>query len=734
MNPRKMNSANGYIYVRNHPSYDVYDARKMGKTNNIPERDTQYATGEIKRGYFEAVFEVPIKKMGNIERLLQYELRELNIKYDAGTEFYDKKILILIEPYLIKLGVKYKTLSKQEISDLVRCNRVRNTIKKIKNKMKLIHILKCNGTNKQPVSYTPRHYQTSIIENSVAHFQRYDKGMLVLTCGVGKTLISLWIAQKLNSNTVIIGVPNALLLKQWEEVIRVLYPNIPYLTVSGGVHTENIKQFLKNNEKECVIITTYSSSHKVRTVTKDTGFKFTMKILDEVHHLTSNDTTSADSKKYKKYIRMLDIPTKKQLSLTATLKELESACDDVTVISNDNVEYFGKIIDRKCLLWAINEGIICDYVVQTIITNEEQLEQQLLRFRVIEENDKRLFLSAFASLKSVFDGHSHHLLIYSNNKDNSLKIIQYIKMLIYDSYLDVPDLYYSSYHSEMTPKTQKEIINDFKKAKFGIISCVYCLGEGWDFPLLDGVVFAENMSSNIRIVQSALRASRKNKEDPDKKTKIILPILNRDEWLENNENPDLKKVREVIYQLGLEDETITQKIKVFRIEVEKSKPREKEEREMVDEFGEYDDELTQNLRLKTVKRTTLDTTYEKARKIISEQKIKSKESYYKSCEKNNRLPKEPETAFKGKFTNWIEYLGIERVYYDLETCKKKVDECLALYPEIKNHLDLSEVCNELVEKDAMFPPSDLWIEYYNVKDLRDIITITNKKKRKGVIL
>jgi ERCC4-related helicase len=37
------------------------------------------------------------------------------------------------------------------------------------------------------------------------------------------------------------------------------------------------------------------------------------------------------------------------------------------------------------------------------------------------------------------------------------------------------------------------------------------LGEGYDNPLINGVVFAENMSSNIRIVQSALRASRKNK-------------------------------------------------------------------------------------------------------------------------------------------------------------------------------------------------------------------------------
>jgi len=734
MNFIKMNQTNGYIYVRNHPSYDVDDACKMGKANNIPERDTQYATGEIKRGYFEAVFEVPIEKMGFVERLLQYEFRELNVKYDAGTEFYNKKIITLIEPYLITLGIKYRKLTKQEISDLVRCNRVRKTIKKI-NIQSLIHILKSKRKNNQIVSYIPRNDQSIIIGKSVIHFQQYDKGMLVLMCGVGKTLISLWITQELNSNTILIGVPNKLLLKQWEEVICVLFQSVPYLIVSGGVDTENIMRFLENNQKKCIVITTYSSAHKVYTATQDTRFVFGMKILDEVHHLTTINMRLAHTTK--KYIQMLNIPSVKQLSLTATLKQLESMCDDGIVVSNDNVEYFGEIIDRKCLLWAINENIICDYVIQTIITNEEQLEQQLSRFHIIEENDKRLFLSAFASLKSIFDGHSHHLLIYSNNKDNSLKLIQYIKMLLDDNYFDIPDLYYSNYHSEMKPKDQKEIINNFEKAKFGIITCVYCLGEGWDFPLLDGVVFAENMTSNIRIVQSALRASRKNKNDINKKTKIILPILNRDDWLENNENPDLKKVREVIYQMGLEDETIAQKIKVFRIEIEKQKPkpREKEEREMIDEFGEYDDELTNRLRLKTIKRTALATTYEKARKIIADKNIKSKEIYYDLCERDNRLVKEPEMVFKGQFTNWIEYLSIERVYYDSETCKNKVGEYLLLYPEIKKYyLDLSIVSNELCKIDILFPPNGLWVEYYNVKDLRDLITITNKKKKMGVIL
>jgi len=725
-----------YLYVRCNEYWDTYGAIKLGISECIPDRGSTYITSELKPGIWDAVYEIPKEDMETIEYLLQIEFEEFHIYIDGGgREFYNKKIIELIEPCLKnEICVEYRKLSKQEMSQLVRNKR--NTVNQTHlNKQALIQQIKFKKTNKQIVSYIPRDYQETIINKSYEYFQINEKGLLIIPCGVGKTLISLWITQELNSNTILIGVPNKLLLKQWEEVICVLFQSVPYLIVSGGMGTKEIQNFLENNQK-CIVITTYASSHKVKIATCEINFTFDMKLNDECHHLTSNNF---DEEERKTYVNMLKIDAKKQLSLTATLKILENkenSRDEDVVVSNDNVEYFGEIIDRKCLLWAINENIICDYVIQTIITNEEQLEQQLSRFHIIEENDKRLFLSAFASLKSIFDGHTHHLLIYSNNKYNSVKIIQYIKMLLDHNYFDIPELYCSEYHSEMNPTDQKEKLDNFEKAKFGIITCVYCLGEGWDFPLLDGVVFAENMSSNIRIVQSALRASRKNKHQLNKITKIILPILNKDDWLENNENQDLKKVREVIYQMGLEDETITQKIKVFNIEVKKHTISiSKKCINDVDNFGDYDEELTTKLRLKTIKRTTLGTSYEKARKIIVSKNIKNKEEYFELCEKDNRLSVEPELTYNGQFTNWIEYLSIERVYYDLETCKNKVGEYLLLYPEIKKHfLDLSIVCKELCALDNNFPPNGLWVEYYNVKDLRDIITITNKKKKMDVIL
>jgi hypothetical protein len=47
---------------------------------------------------------------------------------------------------------------------------------------------------------------------------------------------------------------------------------------------------------------------------------------------------------------------------------------------------------------------------------------------------------------------------------------------------------------------------------------------------------------------------------------------------------------------------------------------------------------------------------------------------------------------------------------------------------------LSIVCKELCKLDNNFPPNGLWVEYYNIKDLRDIIIIVNKKKKMGAII
>ena len=132
----------------------------------------------------------------------------------------------------------------------------------------------------------------------------------------------------------------------------------------------------------------------------------------------------------------------------------------------------------------------------------------------------------------------------------------------------------------------------------------------------------------------------------------------------------------------------------------------------------------------------VNITYEKAKKIIKEKNINinNKDMYYKLCEKDFRLPKNPEERYKGKF-DWIEYLNIPIIYYKVEETKEKIKSYFKVKPELKHkYLDLKSICTELCKFDDRFPPDGLWVEYYKVKELADIISISNIGKKKGAIL
>lgn len=772
-----MDNKVGYIYIRDHWSYEIDNVYKLGKTIGIPDRDQTYVTGEYHRGKILEVYEVAYIILDDVEEILQDIFIELHKQQDGGEEFYRREIIRLIEPAFDDYEIEYRKLTDNEISELKRIKRDRE-VKYKRTKKEIMHSIhsksgkqvkisdydedgkrkrgKCKPRDNQQIEIidklpTPRDDQVKIIDKAVEHFCKHDKGMLVLICGVGKTLISLWITLQLIilqliPRTILIGVPNKLLLDQWAGVIHLIFGKIPLFKVSDNVNIDSIKDFLNKN-KDAVVITTYASAHKVYNAVQDNGFVFGMKINDEVHHLTSTNFNDTDRKTF---VNMLRIESQKQISLTATMKILEGERvkddnneivrdeavsrvlvrrDEDIIISNDNIEIFGQVIERRSMLWAINKGIICDYVIQTVVADAEQLKQHFSKFGIHNDIDKRLFLAAFAALKSINNGHSHHPLVYTNSKASSTKVNQYIKLLIDDKYFEIPDLYYSGYYGDMGMRTQRNIISKFTSSRHGIITCVYCLGEGWDLPLLDSVVYAENMTSTIRIVQTAMRGSRKDIARPNKILKIISTILiNKDEDYFTSGRPDQDKTIEIINQLGIEDQAIEQKIKVCKITVEKQNYIEREGI-AIDELGEYDEALTHNLRLKTMARFAM-ITYDKARRIVAPYVIKSKAEYYDLCNRDNRLPREPDVTFGTSFINWIDYLSIDQRFYDLAQCKDKIAYYMGLYPDMRNiTLKLSKIVDMLCELDPLFPSSDLWLEYYNVKNLQEIITLTPKKKK-----
>jgi len=279
----------------------------------------------------------------------------------------------------------------------------------------------------------------------------------------------------------------------------------------------------------------------------------------------------------------------------------------------------------------------------------------------------------------------------------------------------------------MSGDIQKKVLGEFTSSSKGIISCVYCLGEGWDFPQLDAVLFAEKMTSNIRIVQSALRACRKNKNNSDKIAKIILPVLYKENWLDDNTNDDLRKVREVIYQMSLEDERIMQKIVFSDISLSKDDDNPEDTASKKD-WGKVDHDITSQLILKTVHRNQIGITYEKAKQIIREEKkiipIESQKDYQNLCKLNTKLNEDPQNHFGDRFVSWIDYLSIEYKYYDLETAKLKIQKYLEdHYDSTFGYIILAQM---ICESDKNFPPVDLWTSYYKINNISTLFTKKNK--------
>ncbi len=109
----------GYIYARLHPSYDDFNACKIGVTENLTLRDRQYATNEIVRGHFAVVFEVPLKSMKLVERDLIQDFDQFRVMVNGGVEFYSRSIIPFIGPRLKKYDIEFRQLERKNINALL---------------------------------------------------------------------------------------------------------------------------------------------------------------------------------------------------------------------------------------------------------------------------------------------------------------------------------------------------------------------------------------------------------------------------------------------------------------------------------------------------------------------------------------------------------------------------------------------------------------------------------------
>ena len=564
---------------------------------------------------------------------------------------------------------------------------------------------------------------TDIIEPMIDYYNYNKIGQLIIPPGTGKTLCSLFFAKNQNYDKILIGVPNTLLLKQWKKEIKRVYPDIEIVIFNGSSDIEKIKSKILSNDK-IVVLTTYQSCNKLN----DLDILWNFKIGDECHHLTG----LYNEKCIRSYKVFIELMSDKTLYMTGTRKLVEHENKEKIVYSMDNEELFGKIIVEKPIIWSIENKLITDYEVVILKNTKYQIDCLMCEYLINSENEKEkeLFVAAIETVKCILDNKElkdlTHVLVYTNSIKNSKKVNEYIDTIL-DKFPDIKkDIYHKSLSSEddvdLDIENENSEINTFIKSKYGIISCVYLFGEGVDIPKLNGVVYAENMSAETRIVQSSTRPMRKDKLFPDKIAYILIPYLIGNDSFINEEDQSFQKLRKIVYHIGNQDTNIEQKIKlkdnypINGLTLRKAFNiwRRLNKIEYIGGIQDINENLLEMLKLKLKKRKFLDTNLDELEieylETIERNKmlnISSKSEYNLSADKAEYV-NDPEHKFGLYWTNWYNFLGYDTSGF-IQTKEEWIIECK------KNNIVSLDSYKQLCINDVRFPinPSEFYQHYTN---------------------
>lgn len=459
--------------------------------------------------------------------------------------------------------------------------------------------------------YTPKKFQEPIIEAAVKGFKTVDRGKIIAACATGKTLVSLWISERMNSDTVLFFAPNLSLIRQsierWtfnantpfqylavcsdstvsDKIEDSVLTDIIDLDVPVTTEAEPIKKFLTGVTGKKVIFSTYQSVECVIDALKlMPGFSFDLAIYDEAHRTAGR----VENGLFNLALNDGNVPVKKRLFMTATERLVKPWIKDrleqeeVTVFSMDDENIYGPVFYKFTFGEAIKQKIISDYkiVVAGITDNEIGGLVSTNRYLNVESSTGgrvdavaadtvfKAFLLGKAikstGMKKVVSFHSsvaaakEFVNIYSAF-DSTFMLNQFG--------IDKRRAAFLHVNGSQTTSERSQSFKLFEDSDFGLLSNVRCLTEGVDMPFIDGIMFADSKGSMIDIVQAVGRALRKPQDVEDKTSYIIIPIrFNADgTYVED----DFAPLHFVIQALRDQDDTLAEWIDEINLGVVKGK-------------------------------------------------------------------------------------------------------------------------------------------------------------------
>lgn len=438
-----------------------------------------------------------------------------------------------------------------------------------------------NGQPKEREYFSPKPHQQRAINECVQWFTEGEesRGQLILPCGAGKTLTSLWIKEELKSKKTLVLVPSLALLRQIKnDWGRQRKTNYEYLCVCsetdidgdnqdsilthtyeiGGNVTTNSKYvnlFLHNNLEEKVIFSTYQSLPVIVEALKTTEIIFDFVFCDEAHK------TAGISKGVFGIIHdNTKIPAKKRLYATATPRIVKESLkkklgDDLKYTHDMNdPQTFGEEFFRMSFKDAIDENILVDYKIIAIGVNDKQLSDYLKEKRYVDTNISIDEVANNYALDFVMSKYSAYHALTFHSRVNLAKAFSSRHSKLFENT--------NSFSVDGTQATsiRNQILHEFKSSNKAIISNARCLTEGVDVPTIDLVYFSDPKNSKVDIIQAVGRALRK--KEGKKQGYIVVPVYhtNHGEVENSISEGSFKNLLQVIRSLCEQDERLQDEI------------------------------------------------------------------------------------------------------------------------------------------------------------------------------
>ena len=459
------------------------------------------------------------------------------------------------------------------------------------------------GKRKDP--WKPLPHQKRAIRDVVSGLSESARGQLIMACGTGKTLTSLWVKENLECEVTLVLVPSLSLLSQ---TLREWTANtsIPFkwlcvcsdatvanqddewvthtsdigVPVTGDV--KEIKSFLRTGGSK-VIFSTYQSSPLIAEAQKDRKIPaFNLVLADEAHRCAGKVSEAFGCVLDPKRIR-----ADKLLFMTATPRilsgETKTAAEgrDIEVASMDDSAVFGDVLHKFTFSQAIEEGRLSDYRVEIVVVNDPLIKSQiqnrdLLRTSNGIELDAQTLASHIAlakatkkyDLRRVISFHGRVAGAKQFAADHT-EVLGWVRKADRPSGTTTAD-YVSGDMSSGDRNTKLNRLRHLEPDERGILSNARCLSEGVDVPSLDGVAFIDPRTSQVDIVQAVGRAIRKS-EGKTHGT-IIIPVFiddgeNEEEALEAS---SFKPIWDVVNALKSHDDDLAQELDQLRISLGRS--------------------------------------------------------------------------------------------------------------------------------------------------------------------